>query len=560
MTELPDDPRRFAAKRVAKLYHKGVTGTVIEFADAFLRKLPWRWLVLVVVAGGASFLKFTAVPYLTSLAVTDWSERHGVQIEVGEWQADLWNLRVRAANLELKGTDSFSRNNLLEASAVDLDFGARYHLTQFLWGKPLWDLLRLDLSSYGLSKVVLDHAVVHVERGMSGHGNWDTTLAHLDLGLDESASAAASQPNVRTVALIEATTAPANEPSDWPSFKPRTVEIRGLKIEWIENLPGGSGGGLIRNVQETLYVDDVDVVAHGDYAGDTGELKQLDFNLEGRTADGRLSITGAWTPARETALSFRTVLENVGAHAFARMVPDPALVAVSGSMNGNIELSLVNAQWRCQGDLMLQNVAYQPVFDSYVARKNSDALQTGLRDFRANRRVEFDCNGLGNQQGFGLVSISADDDDRRGGAGRAEGRASSREGGGRSHRRRRGRRRRREDVHSESRHGEDRRRESRERPHGNHLERGGYPTTGASTGRRESDAWSSESRHATSRREATRAGTASGARHQRFRSVDKELLHALRLEAVFRRRFPRTNIMKLTQCANGSDEVRSKQW
>ncbi len=404
MTELPDDPRRFAAKRVAKLYHKGVTGTVIEFADVFLRKLPWRWLVLVVVAGGASFLKFTAVPYLTSLAVTDWSERHGVQIEVGEWQADLWNLRVRAANLELKATDSFSRNNLLEASAVDLDFGARYHLTQFLWGKPLWDLLRLDLSSYGLSKVVLDHAVVHVERGMSGHGNWDTTLAHLDLGLDESASAAVSQPNVRTVALIEATTAPANEPSDWPSFKPRTVEIRGLKIEWIENLPGGSGGGLIRNVQETLYVDDVDVVAHGDYAGDTGELKQLDFNLEGRTADGRLSITGAWTPARETALSFRTVLENVGAHAFARMVPDPALVAVSGSMNGNIDLSLVNAQWRCQGDLTLQNVAYQPVFDSYVARKNSDALQTGLRDFRANRRVEFDCNSLGNQQGFGLVS------------------------------------------------------------------------------------------------------------------------------------------------------------
>ncbi|MCX7064351.1 MAG: hypothetical protein NT024_07260 [Proteobacteria bacterium] len=106
MGELPDDPRRFAAKRVAKLYHKGVIETVTEFADVLLRKLPWRWLVLVVVAGGASFLKFVGVPYLTSLAVTDWSERHGLQIEVGEWQADLWDLRVKAANLEFKGADS----------------------------------------------------------------------------------------------------------------------------------------------------------------------------------------------------------------------------------------------------------------------------------------------------------------------------------------------------------------------------------------------------------------------------------------------------------------------
>jgi hypothetical protein len=73
-------------------------------------------------------------------------------------------------------------------------------------------------------------------------------------------------------------------------------------------------------------------------------------------------------------------------------------------MNGNIEMSLVNTEWHCQGELALQNVAYQPVFDSYVARANSDALQSGLRDFRANRRVTLDCNGFGNQQqGFGLV-------------------------------------------------------------------------------------------------------------------------------------------------------------
>ncbi len=403
MTDLPDDPRRFAAKRIAKLYHKGVIETVTEFADVLLRKLPWRWLVLVVVAGGASVLKFVAVPYLTSLAVTDWSERHGLQIEVGEWQADLWDLRVKAANLELKGADSFSRNNLLEANAVELDFGARYHLTQFLWGKPLWDLLRLDLSAYGLNKVVLDHAVVHIERRMSGHGNWDTTLARLDLGLDGPVADGAPLVTVRPVALTEAAMASTTEPSTWPNFKPRNVEIRGLKIEWIENLPGGSGDGVIRNVQETLYVDDVDVVAHSSYASNSGELQQTDFNLEGRTADGRLSITGAWTPTNETALSFRTVLENVGAHAFARMVPDPALVPVSGSMNGNIELSLVNAEWLCQGDLTLQNVAYQAVFDSYVARKNSEALQSGLRGFHANRRVALDCDGFGDQQGFGLV-------------------------------------------------------------------------------------------------------------------------------------------------------------
>jgi hypothetical protein len=399
MTAPAEDPRRVVAKRFGKLYEKGVTETVTELVDVFLKKLPWKWLVFVVVAGGVSLLKFMVVPYLTSLAMQDWSERRGVRLEVGGWHADLWDLRVRATGLELKGADKFSRANLLEANAIELDFGARYHLSQYFWLKPLWDLLHLDLSAYGLSKVELDHAVVYIERRMSGHGNWDTTLSRLDLGLGESKSAGKQAPGVQPIAVTEV----EPEPSGWPSFKPRNVDIKALKIEWIENLPGGSGGGVIRNVQETLYIDDVDVVAHNRYAGPGGALRQVEFNLEGRTADGRLSITGAWTPADDTVLALRTVLENVGANAFARMVPDPALVPVSGSMNGNVELSLVNAEWHCQGELLLQNVAYQPVFDSYVARKSSDALQAGLRDFRANRRVTLDCAGLKEEGSFGLV-------------------------------------------------------------------------------------------------------------------------------------------------------------
>ncbi|MCC6850266.1 MAG: hypothetical protein IT294_17380 [Deltaproteobacteria bacterium] len=397
MSAPAEDPREVAAKRAAGFYRKGVMETVTELADVFLKKLPWKWLVIVVVAGGTSLLKFMVVPYLTSLAVQDWSERRGVRLEVGGWQAELWNLRVRATGLELKGADKFSRPNLLEASAVELDFGARYHLSQFLWGKPLWDILRLDLSSYGLSKVVLDHAVLYIERRMSGHGNWDATLSRLDLG--SGAPAAPASPGVRQAVATDEIV----EPWRWPSFAPRNIEVKQLKIEWIENLPGGSGGGLIRNVQETLYVDDVDVVAHGRYAGGHGAIRTVEFNLEGRTADGRLSLTGAWTPQAETVLALRTVLENVGANAFARMVPDPALVPVSGSMNGNVELTLMHDEWQCRGDLLLQNVAYQPVFDSWVARKNSDALAAGLRDFRANRRVALDCRDLEEGGGFGLV-------------------------------------------------------------------------------------------------------------------------------------------------------------
>ena len=205
MTAPAEDPRRVAAKRFGKLYEKGITETVTELADVFLKKLPWKWLVFVVVAGGASLLKFMVVPYLTSLAVQDWSERRGVRLEVGGWHADLWDLRVRATGLELKGADKFSRANLLEASAIELDFGARYHLSQYFWLKPLWDLLRLDLSAYGLSKVELDHAVVHIERRMSGHGNWDTTLARLDLGLGEAKPGSKLPSGVQPVAVTEET-------------------------------------------------------------------------------------------------------------------------------------------------------------------------------------------------------------------------------------------------------------------------------------------------------------------------------------------------------------------
>ena len=74
---------------------------------------------------------------------------------------------------------------------------------------------------------------------MSGHGNWDTTLSRLDLGLGESKSAGKQAPGVQPIAVTEV----EPEPSGWPSFKPRNVAIKALKIEWIENLPGGSGGG-----------------------------------------------------------------------------------------------------------------------------------------------------------------------------------------------------------------------------------------------------------------------------------------------------------------------------
>jgi hypothetical protein len=72
-------------------------------------------------------------------------------------------------------------------------------------------------------------------------------------------------------------------------------------------------------------------------------------------------------------------------------------------MNGNIQLRLEQAGWRCDGDLVLANVAYQPVYDSYVARRSSDQLRKDLGDFRANRRVHFDCDGLNENARFGLV-------------------------------------------------------------------------------------------------------------------------------------------------------------
>ncbi len=400
MGQAAEDPRRRIAARFGKLYEHGVKDTAVELLDTLLKRLPWKWLLAIVVAGGGSALKFVVIPYVASLTVQDWAERRGVHLEVGGWHADLWDLRVKATGIKLKGADRFTRDSLLEAGACELDFGATYHLFQYLYGRPLWDLVRLDLSAYGLSKLTIDHATLYIERRMSGHGNWDTTLARLRIARPPTGT-----PSPPAAVVPVAAVEPEAEPEvpGWPTFRPRNVELKGFKIEWIEHLPGGSGGGLIRNVQETLYIDDVEMVAHNRYAKPTGHLDEVAFNLEGRTADGRISLSGTWAPPTEPVLSFKTVLDNVGANAFARMVPDPALVPVSGSMNGSIELTLENDEWHCQGDLQLQNVAYQPVYDSYLARKNSDALSSGLRDFRANRRVALDCAGLKEDEGFGLV-------------------------------------------------------------------------------------------------------------------------------------------------------------
>ena len=238
-------------------------------------------------------------------------EYYGAEVTVGHWSGAWFGAHATAHDVVISAPGPFARAEVFRADAVSVDLS----------------VLRRLRSGYWIKSMTVERPSLYIERTLSGLWNWEAVLGSDPGGARERAAAT----------RIE------------------RLELKDLRIEWVERLPAASGGGLVQSTTATLHLDDVQVNVERLGATD-GETP---FSFEGRTADGHVSMTGRTNRALaepETKISLH--LENVGAAAVGRLSPNARLIPASGSVSGRVELAVAGSRVDCHADLVLRNVTY----------------------------------------------------------------------------------------------------------------------------------------------------------------------------------------------------------
>ena len=363
-TRRPTTPRQPRQKSTRERLEKGV-GIAHEFGlsshslERFLfwwkhlglRRAAGMFVVIVLPVLNAEWTKSVA-----DHAVRAYSEAHDIDIEVGDWDGSLFGTHATAHNVVLETTGPYARPELFKAETITIKLS-------------LWRRLR---AGHWIKDIIVEKPSVYVERTLAGRWNWSDVF---DTGETEPAD------SVRAVAMAGRQTA--------ASIAADHIQVDDLHIVWVENLPGNSGSGLINASTATLYVDDVKLRL--DHVGEPEEPTRI--QMEGRTADGRISIDGRIAPSASVKGTSTVYVENVGVAAFARLAPASLLVPVAGSVTGRIELAVADDRVDCKADLQVRGYQLTVARGSGLTPEGSVALERELQDFRGTRRVLAACDG-----------------------------------------------------------------------------------------------------------------------------------------------------------------------
>lgn len=370
----------------------GISFHIPERLVAWWKLIGFRKACAVMFVIALPLLKYEWLPAIASGTLTGMASAYGVNLKVGEWTGDLYDLKATAHDVVIETHGQYAESALLHADALVLDLG-------------LWRRIR---TGNWIQQVEIEGPRLYLEHTLSGRWNFEDVLdiELLTGGAPSGNSPAPDLYRVRDTAAV--TPAPSHQ------FEIPNLTIKGMRVQWVENLPGQSGGGLIHSSRAILYMDDVSVVVD-ELAGPV-EIREAPtrFSIDGRTADGRISINGRanlfrWAEGRSSRMGLAEVgappviwspkaamkiyLENVGTSALAQMVPTPSLINTAGTMTGTIQLAVQERRVDCRSDLELKNVAFAANPYSSQLKGRVNAVQKELIDFRANGRMTVGCEG-----------------------------------------------------------------------------------------------------------------------------------------------------------------------
>ncbi len=357
--------------------------------------------IALIVAISFPLLKYAVLPQVASLSASAMAEGHDIELEIEDWSADLLDLAVTAHDVTVRTAGRFAQDEILTARQVEVDLS-------------LWRRIRTGIfSGSWVHGVTIVEPSIYLERLPSGRWNWqDLTRARPEPFEDGPIDP--STPDYHRVAEDR-----LREAEERGAFTLPRLQFEDLRLAWVENQPGGSGGGIHETVRATLYLDDVDILIQDLSLPVESGSPPAQVSVEGRTADGRISIDGSgnffrWSsrppvlppflqyvdvrestqlPRWAPTFRLRIHLDNIGWATLGRMVPIASLWPASGTLSGEIDLEVRDREISCRTDLATSDVSFTPNPRSPGLRGRSDQLQRELSAYRSNRRVATNCDG-----------------------------------------------------------------------------------------------------------------------------------------------------------------------
>ena len=341
-----------------------ISGSGIEIIGLHRFLLLWRRLGLVGTLIAFVVIGIPATDYsLLSIAANRTIPRlagdFGVDFQA-EWSYLPLSLSVLARNVSIRPEHPANAPAFFTASEIEFQGSLSTVI------HTLWDAVRFHpLQTF--NEITVRHGVLRLDRSIQGDLNVSDVWNNVD-------------PDRRADLLSGA-------------FHVKAISFEDGRIEYVEHLAGDSGSGMIQTAEAKVFVDEI--------AGSLLDVRRLEANdatsnqirlptrltLAGRVADGTIDARGglgllattAWpvrpasdpqyravaTTARPDDLSDRpgpyyTVrirVDNIGAAAFTRAVPNLDVVATQGTIQGTLEVS-DNAP--CRGDAFATGVKFGP--------------------------------------------------------------------------------------------------------------------------------------------------------------------------------------------------------
>ena len=194
--------------------------------------------------------------------VTAFAEYHDIDLEVGDWSGSFFGWGATAKDVAIKVRGPFAKAEFVTAEQIRIQLSVwrwlRWNAARWPWHWRLSDIVK---------EVDVERPQIYAERTLAGVWNFDELFE--------------SDPSE-----------PVHESPGTASIPVPHLELRNLRIQWVEQMPSNSGGGLLRATTSTIYLEDVYARFDNLNIERDGRLVPVTFVIDGRAADGKFSLKG----------------------------------------------------------------------------------------------------------------------------------------------------------------------------------------------------------------------------------------------------------------------------
>jgi hypothetical protein len=340
----------------------------------WLHRIGIKGILLLVFVAGFPLGQYSLIGYAVNSSLPALAGDVGLEFHAEEWAYRPFSLTAVARNVEMRSKHDVQRDGKPLFKAAELEF--RGSLFSVLKGAK--ELLTFN-RFHTFNEITIRNAQVHLERSRTGALNW----SEFEEGF----------PKERLQDLLSGL------------YQIKAVVLEDVRVEYIENLSGPSGGGVIQTAQAAVYVDDIRGAITEIARAKPGEDMPSRIKVRARSSDGTIDIDGklalrpsgrlwpnplvaaapvpgAASQPTSTAdgFGYQLVIElnNIGAAAFVRSMPPTRVTATAGAVSGRLTVRSSGTPF-CVSSLQMERVEFAPNPQLVRSRDEYDVLQRQLQ-------------------------------------------------------------------------------------------------------------------------------------------------------------------------------------